>query len=88
MIADTVWKPLCDAKGFRQIYVTRLRGMKPWIQVYIKSLCLECLNPSQYIVVGMRLCKSCMVKVGVASLLPAIASRLTSPPSSCRPPLP
>jgi hypothetical protein len=48
MSADAIWKPLCDAEGFRQVSATRTRGMKPWIQVYRRCLCMECLHPSDY----------------------------------------
>ena len=39
---DAVWKPVCERFGFQHQSKTRTRGQKPWREVYIAHLCVEC----------------------------------------------
>jgi hypothetical protein len=42
LICDEVWKPICERFGFQQLSRTRTRGQRPWREVYVAHLCVEC----------------------------------------------
>jgi hypothetical protein len=39
---EEVWETLCDNRGFKQLSATRTRGHRPWKEVFVSNLCVEC----------------------------------------------
>jgi hypothetical protein len=45
---DEIWRPICEKLSYGQQAATRTRGKRPWLDVFVSFLCVECRKPVAY----------------------------------------